>query len=132
MVTKGSVEEILDACTKVFYKNKIIELTEENRRQIIAYYETVNKQGKRLLGVATKKVKDEQEHTPKPSAAKMIQLLKKYGVDLKILTGDNEPVTRAICKMVDLDIKGLLTGDQIEIMSDYDLKKAVEECNIFC
>ncbi|WP_026389608.1 magnesium-translocating P-type ATPase [[Acholeplasma] multilocale] len=150
MVTKGSVEEILKACTKVYHQGKVVNMSESIKRQIIAHFESVNEQGKRVLGVAYKKiennqtrfkVKDEDEltffgfasflDTPKPSTTKMIKLLKKYGVDLKILTGDNEQVTRDVCKMVNLDIKGLVSGEQIENASEHELKKMVEQNNIF-
>ncbi|WP_434341856.1 magnesium-translocating P-type ATPase [Mycoplasma putrefaciens] len=150
MITKGSVEEILNSCTKVLKEGKIVNLTDAYKRQIQAYYENVNQQGKRLLGVAFKHIKDGKTRfapkdetnlvfmgfasfldTPKPSTKQTIKLLKKYGVELKILTGDNEPITRAICKMVDLEIKGLVTGEEIDAASEYELRKIVEKNNIF-
>lgn len=150
MVTKGSVEEILTASTRVNYQGKVVALTDELKRQIIAHYENGNQQGQRVLGVAYKPVLDDQTRfrvedekdliffgfanfldTPKASAAKMVKLLKNYGVDLKILTGDNEQVTRAICQMVGLKIKGLVTGQDLENASESELKKIVEENNIF-
>ncbi|MDQ0567496.1 magnesium-translocating P-type ATPase [Mycoplasma yeatsii] len=150
MVTKGSVEEILNSCSKVLQDGKVVNLTEAIKRQIQTYYQKINKQGKRLLGVAYKVIRKNQNRfsaddetnltfmgfasfldTPKPSTKQTIKLLNKYGVELKILTGDNEPITRAICKMVDLQIKGLVTGEEIDAASDYELKKIVENNNIF-
>lgn len=150
LITKGSMEEVLNSCDRVYYKGKVIKLTESLIKQIKAYYEKMNNDGKRVLGLAYKAItgkktsfspKDEQKlifmgyatflDSPKPSTTKMIKLLKKYGVDLKILTGDNEPVTRAVCKMVNLEIKGLVTGELIENASEYELKKIVEDNNIF-
>jgi len=150
MITKGSMEEILSISTKVYYNGKVQKLTDDLRRQITAYYEKMNGQGKRVLGVGIKKVsaeknnytvKDEGEltffgyatflDTPKTSTKKMIKILKKYGVSLKILTGDNEAVTRAVAKMVDLKIDGLVTGEIIENASEYELKKIVENNNVF-
>lgn len=150
MVTKGSVEEVLTSCNKIYYQGKVIEISESLMRQVIANNEQSNNEGKRLLGVAYKIIGNGQMHfttedesemiffgfasfldTPKPSTSKMIKLLKKYGVDLKIITGDNEQITRAICKMVNLEIKGLLTGTQVDNMSNVELKSAVEKCNIF-
>lgn len=150
LVTKGSVEEVLQATTKVFYEGEIIDLTDDFRRRIIARYEKMNERGERVLGVAYKPVlrthkrftpKDETDliflgfanflDSPKPSSAKMIKLLGKYGVDLKILTGDNEQVTRAICKMVGLKIKNLISGQELEDMTPYELARAVEKANVF-
>lgn len=150
MVTKGSVEEILEISTKAFYKGKVVNLTEDIKRQIVAQFQTINEKGERVLGVAYKNIteiknryddEDEKEliffgfanflDTPKSSAAHMVKLLKKYGVSLKILTGDNEQVTRAICKMVNLKITGLITGQQVEAAEDEELQRMVEEANIF-
>lgn len=152
MVTKGSVEEVLEASTKAYYEGKVVTLTSELKRQIIAHFQRVNNRGERVLGVAYKNIEktktkkrysDEDEteliffgfasflDTPKPSATKMIKLLKKYGVSLKILTGDNEQVTRAIAKMVGLKIAGLVTGQEIENANEQELKRIVEQANIF-
>ncbi|ATZ18953.1 Mg(2+) transport ATPase, P-type [Williamsoniiplasma somnilux] len=150
MVTKGSTEEILSSCDKIYYQGKIQPINEQFKRQAIAYYEKINSQGKRVLGIAYKEIANEQKRfavsdetemiffgfasfldTPKPSTTKMIKLLKKYGVDLKIITGDNESVTRAVCNMINLEIRGILTGVDVDKMSDEELKKAVEKCNIF-
>jgi len=150
LITKGSMEEILSISSKVFYNGKVQKLTDDLRRQITAYYEKMNGQGKRVLGVGIKKVSAEKNNytvkdeadliffgyatfldTPKASTKKMIKILKKYGVNLKILTGDNEAVTRAVAKMVDLKIDGLVTGEIIENASEYELKKIVENNNVF-
>ncbi|AVP49395.1 magnesium-translocating P-type ATPase [Williamsoniiplasma luminosum] len=150
LVTKGSMEEILSVSTKVYYQGKIQKITDAIRAQIQAYFEKINNEGKRVLGVAYKPVdqnqnrfspEDENEliffgfatflDTPKPSTKKMIKLLHKYGVELKILTGDNEQVTRAICKMVHLDIKGLVTGEQLDSAGSHEIQAMVEQANIF-
>ncbi|AUF83772.1 magnesium-translocating P-type ATPase [Mesoplasma syrphidae] len=150
MVTKGSVEEVIESCTKVYYQGKVVDLDEDLKRQMLAYNDSINEEGKRLLGIAYKditdgkttfKVGDESElvffgfasflDTPKPSAKKMIKLLDKYGVQLKILTGDNEHITRSICKMVDLKISGLVTGKEIDEANEIQLRRMVEENNIF-
>lgn len=150
LVTKGSMEEVLKASTQVYYKGKVQTLTPDIERQIKAHYASMNDEGKRLLGVAYKKVNKNKKpftaddevdliffgfasflDTPKPSIKKMIKLLNHYGVDLKILTGDNEQVTRAIAKMVHLDIKGLVTGEQIDAATERELREMVEKCNVF-
>ncbi|KMQ98351.1 magnesium-translocating p-type atpase [Lasius niger] len=119
LVTKGSVEEVLEVSTKAYYEGKIVPLTTQLKRQITSYFQSINQKGERVLD------------TPKPSAPRMVKLLKKYGVNLKILTGDNEQVTRAICKMVNLKITGLVSGQEIENASESELKRIVEEANIF-
>ena len=51
---------------------------------------------------------------PKPTAKKTIETLKALGIEFKVLTGDNELVTKKICGDIGLDVKGLATGDQVE------------------
>lgn len=68
---------------------------------------------------------------PKESTADAIKLLKEHGVTTKILTGDNEKVTRTICKQVGLEVRNMLLGSDITKMSDYDLAKAAETTDVF-
>jgi Mg2+-importing ATPase len=67
---------------------------------------------------------------PKPSAHVTINKLKEYGVDIKILTGDNAFATRSICNAVGIESK-ILTGKEVEALNDYELSKVVEEVDIF-
>ena len=53
------------------------------------------------------------------------------GVQTKILTGDNEKVTQAVCEKVGLDINQMLLGSEIDQMSDQELAQAVEEVTVF-
>ncbi|AHI53436.1 Mg(2+) transport ATPase, P-type [Spiroplasma sabaudiense Ar-1343] len=151
IICKGAVEELIKTCTKVYYKNEIIDLDEDLRRQILSTASRMNKEGLRCLGVAYREETDatkesyteKDEHdlifkgfasfldAPKPSASKMIKLLKDNGVDLKILTGDNEEITKTICKRVGLKIRGVLSGTDIEKMTELQLKAAVERTNVF-
>ncbi|MEM1673499.1 MAG: HAD-IC family P-type ATPase [Candidatus Bathyarchaeia archaeon] len=69
---------------------------------------------------------------PKETAREAIRLLREAGVELKILTGDNELVTRKVCEHLGFEIKGILLGSEIEHMRDDALARAVEEVNVFC
>ncbi len=68
---------------------------------------------------------------PKPSAAAAIQALQKHGVQVKILTGDNEIVTRKVCKEVGLDIGEPILGYEIDSLPDKALAKLAEETTVF-
>ncbi|MFA5107708.1 MAG: HAD-IC family P-type ATPase, partial [Patescibacteria group bacterium] len=68
---------------------------------------------------------------PKETAANAIKQLNKYGVQVKILTGDNELVTRKICSEVGLKINRILLGTEIENMSEAELAVAAEEATVF-
>lgn len=150
MVTKGALEEMLTISNSVEYKGTVLPLTEEIRQEILAEVAQLNEQGLRVLGVSYRSdldadyeytVKDESDmiltgylaflDPPKPSAAPAIKALAEYGVATKILTGDNEKVTEAVCEKVGLDAKNILLGSMIETMSDEELSRVVETTTVF-
>lgn len=150
MVTKGALEEMLSISNYVEDKGEILPLTEEIRQEILAEVAQLNEQGLRVLGVSYRSdldadyeytVEDESDmiltgylaflDPPKPSAAPAIKALAEYGVATKILTGDNEKVTEAVCEKVGLDAEYILLGSVIETMSDDELSKVVETTTVF-
>lgn len=150
MVTKGALEEMLTISTHVEYRGEIIPLTEDIRQEVLAEVGQLNRQGLRVLGVGYKSglredyaytVTDESDmiltgylaflDPPKPSAAPAIQALLEHGVRTKILTGDNEKVTQAICEKVGLDVEQMLLGADIDQMTDQELAEAVESVTVF-
>jgi Mg2+-importing ATPase len=151
MVAKGAPEEILKVCSFCELNETVYDLTEEFRRRIERKYLELSGEGYRVLGVAYKRLweykpvysaKDESEMVflgfigfldpPKETAREAIKLLKEAGVELKIITGDNELVTRRVCEYLDFEIRGILLGNEIEQMHDDALARAVEEANVFC
>ncbi|MEM4521385.1 MAG: magnesium-translocating P-type ATPase [Candidatus Bathyarchaeia archaeon] len=151
MITKGAPEEILKICSFYELDEVVSDLTEEVRRKIERKYLDLSAEGYRVLGVAYKRlreyksvysVSDESEMVflgfigfldpPKETAREAIRLLREAGVELKILTGDNELVTRKVCEHLGFEIKGILLGSEIEHMRDDALARAVEEVNVFC
>jgi Mg2+-importing ATPase len=68
---------------------------------------------------------------PKKTAKESLKLLEKLGIDVKIITGDNELVTKTTCEQIDLKIKGMVRGTDIDKMTDHVLAKEVEKANIF-
>ena len=150
MVTKGALEEMLAISSHVEYKKRITELTEEIRQEILSEVSQLNEQGLRVLGVSYKsdleedydyEVKDESDmiltgylaflDPPKSSAAPAIETLAEYGVATKILTGDNDKVTQAVCEKVGLDVDNILLGVEVDALSDEELSQAVEHTTVF-
>ena len=150
MVTKGALEEMLNISTHVEYRGEVIPLTEDIRQEVLAEVGQLNRQGLRVLGVGYKSglredyayaVTDESDmiltgylaflDPPKPSAAPAIQALLEHGVKTKILTGDNEKVTQAICEKVGLDVEHILLGAEIDQMTDQELAEVVEKVTVF-
>lgn len=150
MITKGAVEEMLSICTFAEYKGEIAPLTEEVKSDILHIVDELNEDGMRVIALAQKTnpspvgafgVKDESDMVllgylafldpPKESAKDAIKALKEHGVITKILTGDNDRVTRCICKQVGLPVDNLLLGSDLENMSPTELREAVENTTVF-
>jgi len=150
MVTKGALEEMLSVSNYVEYKGEIKRLTDEVRQEVLAEVAQLNEQGLRVLGVSYKtdldendifSVEDERDmiltgylaflDPPKPSASPAIKALAEYGVTTKILTGDNEKVTQAVCEKVGLDVERILLGSEIDTMTDQELAQVVETTTVF-
>ncbi|MEG2572500.1 MAG: magnesium-translocating P-type ATPase [Erysipelotrichaceae bacterium] len=150
MISKGAIEEIISICSNVEYHGKVMKLTKEIIAEIMKTVGNYNEQGMRVIGVAQKSnphdvetfsVEDEADMVlmgyltfldpPKASTKKAIQSLFSYGVDVKILTGDNAIVTKAIATQVGLSSSNILQGSDIELMSDEELSKKVESTHVF-
>src|SRR5262249_24945239 len=68
---------------------------------------------------------------PKETAALALTALQQHGIAVKVLTGDNELVSRKICREVGLPLNQVLTGAKIEAMSDAELAEAAEHTTLF-
>ena len=125
-------------------------MTKELKSRILATVDDLNEKGFRVLAIAQKSnpspagafgVTDECDMVlmgylafldpPKESTADAIKALKAHGVTTKILTGDNDKVTRTICKQVGLKVRNMLLGSDLENMSDQELAKAAETTDVF-
>jgi Mg2+-importing ATPase len=150
LITKGAPEEILRMCGSSEHRGTAEELTPGRIREILERYDGLSRQGFRVLGVASRLLherktvftaSDETDMVflgfvafvdpPKETARESLQLLDRAGVALKILTGDNELVTRKTCESIGYGITGIVTGTEIAQMDDDALGRVVERANIF-
>ncbi|NLS44474.1 MAG: magnesium-translocating P-type ATPase [Firmicutes bacterium] len=150
MVTKGAVEEIMSICSHVEFGGIVDILSEAIKETIAETVGRLNDMGMRVIAVAQKtnpspigefSVQDESDMVligylafldpPKETTADAIRGLHDYGVEVKVLTGDNERVTRTICQQVGLPVENLLLGEDIEKMSDLELPEVVETTTVF-
>ncbi|WP_194192541.1 magnesium-translocating P-type ATPase [Clostridium chrysemydis] len=150
LITKGAIEEMLSVCKYVEYKGEIKELDKKLIKKILETVDKLNDDGMRVIGLAQKtnpsaegefKVSDESDMVlmgylafldpPKESTERAIKSLKEYGVKVKVLTGDNDRVTKCICKKVGIEIDNIVLGSDVEAMDDIRLAKVAEETSVF-
>jgi Mg2+-importing ATPase len=154
LVCKGAIEEVLSLCTCADDNSAapggVVPFTGERRREVRRITRKLNQEGLRALAVAYKwlppadrtyTVADEKDlilagyvaflDPPKETAHAAIAALKEHGVAIKIITGDNEVVTRKICKEVGLAVENAMLGKDVEAMSDAQLPEAAERATIF-
>ena len=150
LITKGAFESIISICERAMIDGKEVEINETVREKIEKTYREISSEGFRVLGLAIKEVEtkdlytkeDEKEMTffgliafydpPKESAREAIKLVEQAGIEIKILTGDDEFVTRKVCEVLGFKIKGkIIHGEEIPKMTDEALERIVEKCNVF-
>jgi len=150
LICKGAVEEMLSICAYAQTGDSVEPMTEEHRRAIKAMTHSLNEDGLRVLVVAVRRqpaqahaygVADEDGlvavgclaflDPPKDSAATAIRALHQHGVAVKVITGDNEAVTRKICREVGLDVSESVQGRDIESLDDAALDALVARVTVF-
>lgn len=150
MITKGAMEEILKRCTKVKIKGKEEDLTKELINIVTTKAKEMATSGMQVLAIAAKKTEkdvlsfDENAEkdmtfigfiafldSPKKDVKKVINKLRKYGVKTKILTGDNQYSTKTVSSLAGINSDEILTGAEIDKLSDKALSIKVEEIDVF-
>jgi Mg2+-importing ATPase len=150
LICKGAVEEVLSICTRIIENGRTCPITDQVKREAKQLTNYLNADGLRVLAVAYKQTpprlepygtKDEADlvlvgyigflDPPKDSAAKAIAALNQNGIEVKVITGDNDIVTRKVCREVELDVQIVLLGADVEKMSDEELAEVVEQTTVF-
>ncbi|WP_315764493.1 MULTISPECIES: magnesium-translocating P-type ATPase [unclassified Bradyrhizobium] len=154
LVCKGAIEEVLGLCAfadeNAAAPEGVVPFTDEMRRNVREITRDLNEDGLRALAVAYKElppedraytVADEKElvlagyvaflDPPKETAREAIAALNEHGVAVKIITGDNEVVTRKICKEVGLAVDMAMAGKDVAALADAELAEAAERTTIF-
>jgi len=149
LVTKGALTNILEVCTTVETKDGTVVAIKSMQKQIQKHFEEFSNQGFRTLGIAYKKLPsgslitkdDEKDMTfvgfltlfdpPKKNIADTIAGLKKLGISLKVITGDNHLVAASISKKMGLAENKIITGPELHKMSDAALLKQISAIDVF-
>ncbi len=148
-LTKGAPEEVFPRCTRFELEDEVLPMDPILIQDLKEEYERLSTNGFRVLAVAYKEPElkpayskeDECElvligyvaflDPPKDSAAPAIAALQKHGVVVKILTGDNDLVSRKVCHDVGLPTEKVVVGTAIDKMTDAELADAVENATLF-
>jgi Mg2+-importing ATPase len=150
LICKGAVEEIFTICTHVDLGTDVVPFSDALGDQATAVVRELNEDGFRVVAVAHKtvplskdlySVADEQGlvlagfigflDPPKETAREAIAALHEHGVGVVVLTGDNEIVTRCVCRDVGIPADHVVLGSQLETLSEDELKAAVQQVSIF-
>jgi Mg2+-importing ATPase len=152
LICKGAVEEVMALSSHVEINGEVLEVTAEHHEHRKRRVMELNSDGFRVIAVAYRafpgtddtphySIKDESDLTllgylafldpPKDTARQALEELGKHKVDVKILTGDNDVVTGAICKQVGLSLENILLGPAIEKMTDAELAEAARGASVF-
>ena len=149
LLTKGAPEAVFKKCTHFESDGEIFPMEPILVGNLIEQVNDLSSDGFRVLAVANKKVvrqaayakADEEDlvltgyvaflDPPKDTAAKAITALREHGVTVKVLTGDNDLVTRKVCTEVGISVEKIILGSDVEQMSDEQLAEAIEHADVY-
>jgi Mg2+-importing ATPase len=149
LICKGAPESVFNRCTQFELDGELYPMDPLLLEDLKEEYDRLSADGFRVLAIAYSDSdpkstygKDDEHNLilkgyvafldpPKETAAPAITALQQHGIAIKVLTGDNELVSRKICKEVGLPLEHVLTGPEIENMSDAELAKNAECTTLF-
>jgi len=149
LLTKGAPEAVFGRCTRFESNGEVFPMEPIFVGDLAEQVNGLNEDGLRVLAVATKKLDARPSYSkadecdlvltgyiafldpPKDTAAKAITALRQHGVTVKVLTGDNDLVTRKVCTEVGINAEKILLGREVEGMSDAQLSEAVSATDVF-
>ena len=149
LIAKGAPESVLQICTQYEVGGTVRDLDAPTRVVCEATYQTLCAQGYRALAVAYRPVPVQDAYhateevdltltgflafidPPVEGVADVLDALRRDGVEVKILTGDNDLVARHICEQVGLDGGRIVLGDELDEMSDTALQHVAEANSVF-
>jgi P-type Mg2+ transporter len=150
LICKGAVEEVFSVSRHGRAGGEMFVLDDTHLRQLKATGDALNADGFRVIAVAYKELPSDQQtcgvrdesdlvllgyiaflDPPKESAAQAIAALAAHGVDVKVLTGDNDVVTRKICRDVGLVVERIVLGTEVESLTETQLGELAERTRVF-
>ncbi len=149
LLTKGAPEAVFSKCTRFESEGEIFPMEPILAGDLIQQVNDLSEDGFRVLAVATRKLEKQAAYSkadesdlvltgylafldpPKETAATAIAALRRDGITVKVLTGDNDLVTRKVCNEVGIHAEKIVLGTQAETMTDAQLAEAVEATDVF-
>jgi Mg2+-importing ATPase len=149
LLTKGAPESVFKKCTHFTSDGEIFEMEPILVGNLIEQVNSLSEDGFRVLAIASKKMdkrgacsKADEENLvltgylafldpPKDSAKTAIAALRQHGVTVKVLTGDNDLVTRKVCTEVGINAEKILLGNDVEKMSDEQLAAVIDDTDVY-
>ncbi len=150
LICKGAVEEVFSVSSTGADADTQFDLDDSHLLKLKKVSNDLNEDGFRVIAIAYKElpaeqtiytVKDECDlvllgyiaflDPPKDSAREAISRLKAHGVQIKILTGDNEVVTRKVCRQVGMQVDRVVLGSEIEAMTPEQLTEVADQVHVF-
>jgi len=149
LITKGALESVLHVCTGIQVKDQTLPLDPQRLADIQQRFEKWSGEGYRVLGVAVKEVPEQPAYSiadekdlafsgfllffdpPKEGVKETIEALESMGIQMKIITGDNRLVAAHAVRSIGIEVDQILTGSEINLMSDEALWHAANKTSIF-
>lgn len=149
LITKGAFDSVVEVCGSVADADGTVHPLADRIAAVRARFEALSAEGFRVLGIATRELgspavalADERDLTltgllafadpVKPDARATIEAFAASGVSVRMLTGDNRLVARHVASAVGLRTAALLTGDEIDTLTDARLAAAARDVDVFC
>ena len=149
LIVKGNISQIVTRCSHVEFRGEILPMEKNGMESVDSVVDEMLQDGMKVIAVARKKIEkqsqiipaDEEDlilmgylaffDAPKKTAKTSVEALKRLKVTPKILTGDQADVAASICKRVGIPSEIILTGAELDQMTDTELNETVEKIHVF-
>ena len=149
LIMKGNISQIVSRCSHVEFRGEVLPMEKNGRQSVASVVDEMLQDGMKVIAVARKKIEKQDQiiptdennmilmgylaffDAPKKTAKTSVEALKRLQVTPKILTGDQADVAASICRRVGIPSEIILTGVDLDQMTDDELGKTVENNHVF-
>ena len=149
LIMKGNISQIVSRCSHVEFRGEVLPMEKNGRQSVASVVDEMLQDGMKVIAVARKKIEKQDQiiptdennmilmgylaffDAPKKTAKTSVEAIKRLQVMPKILTGDQADVAASICRRVGIPSEIILTGVDLDQMTDDELGKTVENNHVF-